>query len=54
MNELKNRLVILIGTEGVGKTSVLKKIGLYCYEREFYSDGVFYCCLRNHNSIYYL
>jgi thymidylate kinase len=46
MNELSCRLVVLTGIEGIGKTSILKKIGLYCQEREFYSDGVFYCHLK--------
>ena len=46
MDEISKRLVILTGSEGIGKTTVLKKIGFYCQDREFYSDGVFYCCLK--------
>jgi thymidylate kinase len=40
------KILILSGIEGIGKTSILKKIGFYCFEREIYSDGVFYCCLE--------
>ena len=46
------KILILSGIEGIGKTSILKKIGFYCFEREIYSDGVFYCCLEpQYNSV---
>jgi signal recognition particle GTPase len=49
---LTKKIVILSGIEGIGKTSLLKKIGVYCQEREFYSEGVFYCCLEpQYNSV---
>jgi hypothetical protein len=44
------KILILSGIEGIGKTSILKKIGFYCFEREIHSDGVFYCCLETRNN----
>ena len=50
-NNRKNKLVNVIGPDGIGKTRVLQEIAYGLNSRFFFQEGIFYFDLRGVNSI---
>ena len=51
MIKQKNRIVIVQGMVGIGKSVVIKKVGQFFHDRESFRDGVIHFSMRDRNFV---
>ena len=47
----RNRLIIICGSQGIGKTSVVRQLSNYLIERNTFKDGILYVSLKKCQTI---